>query len=234
MLLDYLVCYQIFRHTVCNMPRKRPFSTVSGPTTAQQDSALLRLPAELRNMIYEFTFSHCRVEIPRRRKRESYGRSKPNNLLLACRQIHEEAIQLYYIHATFCFDTGGLYRLPEWVKKIGLARAMLLKHVNFGLGISMWCFSFRYSDEIALSHVQGLESTLNRYKSKAPGLTCGLKVDVNIGGCDFTTSSPIALAKAIFDVTAQHDMNRWWAYDPPGYLKQRFRDVMPLQVNYNA
>ena len=210
------------------MPRQKPFSSVSVPTTSQQNSLLLRLPAELRNMIYEIHFSYCRVEISRRSQLPPYGRSRPNDLLLACRQIHQEAIQLYYIHTPFCFEAQAFYRLPEWVNKIGPARAALIRHVNFEARTCKWWFSLSYPDSVALTHVQELELIVNRYKRKARGLNSELNLKISLEDTGFCTSTPVALARAIFNITVYDGRYRWWVLEPPEQLRQRFRYILSL------
>ena len=77
---------------------------------AQADSPLLeRLPQELRDTIYEMTFKD---EIFEPKKDHILG------ILLACRQSHTEAIEIFYKTTTFMFDSHipllrGLAQLPR-------------------------------------------------------------------------------------------------------------------------
>jgi hypothetical protein len=86
----------------------------------QRDSPLLRLPAELRNTIYEFAFRTNTVTVPRyipidtmRPSDKSRWQPKgPAALLLVSRQIRYESSVLFYQLSTFnlsiCFIANDL------------------------------------------------------------------------------------------------------------------------------
>lgn len=117
------------------MPRRkqaRAFSKVGPPTQAQQHSRLLNLPAELRNQIYEYTFSSSPVEISRRSflKQNPKGLLKSSGLLLACKQIHHEAAQLYYSLTTFYVQRDAEYRIAHWINRIGPLRKALIQNIQ--------------------------------------------------------------------------------------------------------
>ena len=73
-----------------------------------QQSRLLSLPAELRLLIYETTFEghildfRCDVN-----KIGSYNKLPPPGLLVTCKQLYAEAIDIFYTSATL-----GLSRYP--------------------------------------------------------------------------------------------------------------------------
>lgn len=63
--------------------------------TIQQDSPLLALPAEIRISIYEMAFEGAVIKVDFKDRP-----SKVPGLLVTCRQIYHEAIDLYYAAAT--------------------------------------------------------------------------------------------------------------------------------------
>ena len=60
---------------------------------------LLGLPREIRDIIFKFVFDGSKLEIPRL----AHTRSQPQSsgLLLACKQTHAEAIEVYYAKTHF-------------------------------------------------------------------------------------------------------------------------------------
>lgn len=68
-------------------------------------SPFVRLPAELRNRIYEFTFHDTTVKVHERRKhhgqlhRKKYQQSC--GIIFVCRQIRHEALPILYDASTF-------------------------------------------------------------------------------------------------------------------------------------
>lgn len=107
------------------------FSKVGPPTQAQQNSPLLSLPAELRNSIYEYTFLLSPVELrPRKRPSNPKGRLTASGLLLACKQIHQEAMPIYYSATTFYLDVAPVSRIAEWAKSIGPLRRQLIQDIH--------------------------------------------------------------------------------------------------------
>lgn len=61
----------------------------------QTQSRLMQLPPEIRDQIYELLFEDCIVRV------NVYKWSKPPGVLLTCKEIHCEAIGVYYRNATF-------------------------------------------------------------------------------------------------------------------------------------
>lgn len=70
----------------------------------QRNSPLLRLPGEIRNKIYEYTFSGTSVYARNLRPRRKDLRPHPSLVLLTCRQIRHEATARFYNFTTFVFE----------------------------------------------------------------------------------------------------------------------------------
>ncbi|KAK4494834.1 hypothetical protein PRZ48_014190 [Zasmidium cellare] len=109
----------------------KPFSNVPGPDQTQDGSRFLRLPAELRNRIYVLALND--VVAHRARKTISYRKvhrvkSKAPGILMACKQTHTEATQLFYAQTTFQFDDPK--HIQAWARKIGSERATLVKSLR--------------------------------------------------------------------------------------------------------
>lgn len=86
-------------------------------TNDQKGCKFLGLPAELRNRVYELTFEKRPCAVPRRSLSNSKGLMKGPALLLVCKQIHCEAIKIYYNNTSF--DFARIYRLEQWMRKVG-------------------------------------------------------------------------------------------------------------------
>ena len=120
--------------------KSRPLSEVGPPTSPQHQSLLLQMPAEIRNIIYEYCLTDVEVRIPIYSCNHNWGRSKPPSLLLACKQTYSETIRLYYKVSAFrinrsekCSKKSDIYtinRLQKWIKKIGTERTSLLGNVR--------------------------------------------------------------------------------------------------------
>ena len=91
----------------------------------QLQSRLLSSPRELRDQIYELTFSNMVVRIRPQNYAEHYDSKVPADrnagLLLASKQLHNETTLLYYKHTSFKFDSVKLLR--RWLS------ASLSKHL---------------------------------------------------------------------------------------------------------
>lgn len=123
-------------------------------TTAAQQSLLLSLPPELRNRIYELVLIDEEF-IPLRQDSEDTKAvtragqrvRKPlvettieePPLLQSCRQIRNEAIQIYYARNTFVCESTT--RLVHWLGKLGnhgqkMLRDVRMKIVTYSRGLS--------------------------------------------------------------------------------------------------
>lgn len=81
----------------------------------------LDLPPELRNMIYVYFF--------RAKPHKAYGYPKNDRLpglLLANKQIHKEAIELFYSITTF--QIGG--KIDEWIKFLPIKRLDTINYIR--------------------------------------------------------------------------------------------------------
>ena len=83
-------------------------------STNQIQSQLLRLPAELRDQIYQYTFEGDIFDVDKPRLKKPHRRNTIG-LLLSCEQIHDEAIELYYKHTTFFFVDWN--EGTDWLKE---------------------------------------------------------------------------------------------------------------------
>ncbi|MCJ1333450.1 hypothetical protein MMC10_010149 [Thelotrema lepadinum] len=110
------------------MAQTKPFSQVSPPMTTQPNSSLLSLPPEIRNDIYERVFDYMVFDA----RSLSYGPRNftAKNLLLTCKQIHTEAIKVFYSTTTFHFVPHESIPFRSWICKFGPARVSLMKDVR--------------------------------------------------------------------------------------------------------
>ncbi|KAI5366288.1 hypothetical protein Slin15195_G078090 [Septoria linicola] len=124
---------------------------------ANRDSPLIKLPPELRNMIYEMvmpidtTFkpiSGCTFQLEQdclewvHRPDTETG---TNALMHVCRQVRAEAIKLYFASNTFILGTNPLLgNAPLWLESIGIQALSSLRQVGFfvrsrqNLGCAWW------------------------------------------------------------------------------------------------
>lgn len=124
-----------------NMSRKQKHSPSSNPSqnaSSQPVSKLFKLPAEIRNCIYEMVFEGAKVTIPIRHT------SANPHLLMSCKTIYGEARQLYYnkCHFRLC-NTSDLRR---WLEIIGLASRKSLMSLEIAppnLGRSSFTLALR-------------------------------------------------------------------------------------------
>lgn len=107
-----------------HIPDTRSHSTVSN----QHDSPLLRLPPELRNLIYKAIFyGYIRICITPRAD-WIHGQQPKVLFLLTCRQIHHEASSIFYSTCTFDFkflhtiETFASTAEPRCVRSISSIR----------------------------------------------------------------------------------------------------------------
>lgn len=88
-----------------------------------QSSALLALPAELRNTIY-----HTVLKAEDENHEQSQNLSKRIGILQTCRQVREEASSIFFAETTFAFRVSidGTEKLTAWLTTIGPKNASLL------------------------------------------------------------------------------------------------------------
>jgi hypothetical protein len=117
----------------------KPFRKVYASDTSQR-SRLMSLSAELRNRIYEFAFQgHINRTVYTLRSRpvarsnsvqdvtRGESKAKPPGLILSCKQIHEEALGIFYSTASFLFE--DMHLLRHWAETIGDCRKRLVRYV---------------------------------------------------------------------------------------------------------
>ncbi|KAK5120769.1 hypothetical protein LTR85_005835 [Meristemomyces frigidus] len=100
-------------------------------TESIQTSPLLSLPPELRNNIYSFALTPTNetpeneIEVP------ADGRLAHPSLLKVCKQITEEATELYYATTTFylSFTPSDLSPVKSWLDIIGTKNATVIDRV---------------------------------------------------------------------------------------------------------
>lgn len=96
---------------------KQPLEPLKN-ASSQPDSSLFKLPAELRNRIYELVFEGAKVTIPVR------DRSTNPHTLTTCKAIYAEARQIF--HNKCHFRLHNAKRLRCWLDNIGSASAKSL------------------------------------------------------------------------------------------------------------
>ena len=209
-------------------PRPKPFSKVGGPTKTQENSALLRLPAEIRNQIYELVFTDGRHLIPERAKRTHWGRSQVPGLLLACKQTHMEAIQLFYYRTAFVFGWGTEGRFEKWIKKMGPARAALLKNVILSPSPQL---SYYHSVNSFRTHginhdAQAVQDRLDRARRDIALPLGVLQGSVKFLGYEVVTSSPEKHIGQVLELCSWALRVGWyWKIEPSEELRKLFHFI---------
>lgn len=85
----------------------------------QLNSPLLRLPAEIRNLVYIYTFTNSVIWAPPRRGYQSA--TNPIGLIHCCRLLHHEANALFFPTATFALGSVGcLFNYKDITTAIGV------------------------------------------------------------------------------------------------------------------
>ncbi|KAI5363153.1 hypothetical protein Slin15195_G105320 [Septoria linicola] len=108
----------------------------------EQSSAFLMIPAELRNKIYGYCLNG-RCESPRGVfiDREDIVKqdieTKPPGILRCCKQVHQEAIQMYYFRTTFMTSSEDT-SLNIWLVRIKPVYATLIQHVRVLQSLKYW------------------------------------------------------------------------------------------------
>lgn len=91
------------------------------------DSQLLTVPAELRNRVYSLVFDNCIHDVTILvRFRKS---AKPTSLLLACKQVYQEAIGIFYSNAIIA--STGTSDLVHWIKHIPPQHYHLVPEIRY-------------------------------------------------------------------------------------------------------
>ncbi|MCJ1333448.1 hypothetical protein MMC10_010147 [Thelotrema lepadinum] len=180
------------------MAREKPFSKVSRPSV-QQNSPLLELPADVRSTIYKLVLTDRTVEIPQRRKLYPFGCLLPDALVMTCKQIHDEAIKEYYACSTFEIKYAAAYRLNQWIKKIGPARASLLKDVRMHQ-LYMNCDP-TFADQDVRANAAVTEKWLEVHKRDSKLPSGVLKGELNFEDGKVWTATPIVLVEEVLAVT---------------------------------
>ncbi|KAF7187541.1 hypothetical protein HII31_11165 [Pseudocercospora fuligena] len=125
------------------MPPLKDFTKVALENATLQTCDLLnKMPAEIRNRIYELTFSGT-VKLGRATRKESKvknaaGRPRAPGILCSCKQIYQEAIKIYWTTTTFFFPRSDKLRsyhvsgndAAAWLNAIGRRRRELLRNVR--------------------------------------------------------------------------------------------------------
>jgi hypothetical protein len=126
----------------------------------QFNSHLLRLPAELRNRIYEFAFSATTVKVHLDTTGEMHLLDSPmaaparhapqlqqeTNLLLVCRQIHHEAFDIFYKTCRLDFGDGfgtwGEWDSYQFSEELQFNREPQIwgKATLIQIGRDIWCY----------------------------------------------------------------------------------------------
>lgn len=109
-------------------PPPKASSKVKAHILQQDDSRLTRLPAELRNRIYELALPDT-IIIPRRRPKMGIPCNKvcAPGLLLTCKQIYQEAIGLYYSSTSFWFKIPDDF--ARWARIIGIKKLKVIRKI---------------------------------------------------------------------------------------------------------
>ena len=125
------------------VPRKKlPLSSVRGPVQPQSISPFFKLPAELRNYIYELALPTT-FELPgttrtliRRKDRvleaapfKPDRKPKGPGFLLSCKHIYGEAIMLYISTCTFLIPDPRV--LCIWFQGLSPTRISLLRNIHY-------------------------------------------------------------------------------------------------------
>lgn len=116
------------QHTA-NMPHHKSTITTLSNAADQSKCRLFRLPAEIRNSIYELAFENEVVFVGTKIKKKPQARAKVQGILLACKQTYAETLQLHFSISTFQFDNKN--RIMQWLRNIGLQHRILITQIEF-------------------------------------------------------------------------------------------------------
>jgi hypothetical protein len=101
-----------------------------------RDPLLLRLPAELRNTIYEHALGHPEYEITSSLNTITKIASPSLGLLRTCRQIHNETVSLFWVSSTFDCHHGLRY-LHMWLETQSFDRQAVVSSIRLGFYIEL-------------------------------------------------------------------------------------------------
>ncbi|KAI4714532.1 hypothetical protein J4E89_000212 [Alternaria sp. Ai002NY15] len=104
----------------------------------QLKSPFLRLPAELRNLIYLFTFTDSVIRMHPRKGEQSA--TNPIGLICCCRQLRHEANSLFGSTATFGMELAMPYSHEAAIAAIGAERCARITSIQ----ISLLSVEFQY------------------------------------------------------------------------------------------
>ena len=193
--------------------------------SAPQSSNLLRLPGEVRNIIYALVFADNTVMIPRN-TRHTRGRSASNGLVLACKQIMNEAIEIYYMSTTFEFELGGKYRLSQWMDKIGPTRVALVQKIRLH---TRFTDRGAYSDEYVRISTESAGRLLEAAQKETNLRSGVLEACIQFEDGLVWTSSPLVHGKALLVLTTWvYSQGRFWVTEPSESFKRNCPFIKPL------
>ncbi|KXT04725.1 hypothetical protein AC579_622 [Pseudocercospora musae] len=115
---------------------------------SQEDSALMQMrPPEIRNRIYKLALDDVVTLDIGRHDRVDHKKGLPPApaLLVTCKQIHAEAIKLYWVNSTFRFPLTTADKFKVWLLKIKRRRRELLRDVQLDTRWLWMIFSTRIS-----------------------------------------------------------------------------------------
>jgi hypothetical protein len=138
--------HQQHHHTNSTMARKKKVSAVNpSSTTNQSDSKLLNLTPELRNKIFKLVLMNTKLSWNRRRcfpksaftalQLKNDGKPNPPALVVVCKQLHSETIQVLYHEARFNFERLPVLRI--WLLRFSVDHLKLVKRVSWAGGIKI-------------------------------------------------------------------------------------------------
>ncbi|RMY39374.1 hypothetical protein D0865_12841 [Hortaea werneckii] len=115
--------------TLCGIAMETPLSKPTAAnlkaTQPAQDSRLLCLSPELRNIIYEEVLVEAEnIEIPKN------GKLIRPSFLKVCQQIAEEASTIFYALNSFTSTHNSLERLPLWFARLPMRLRRSIKAIN--------------------------------------------------------------------------------------------------------
>ncbi|KAI4665169.1 uncharacterized protein J4E88_010617 [Alternaria novae-zelandiae] len=120
----------------------KDFASLSAPSDAneitrsnQLNSPLLRLPGEIRNRIYEYTFFDCKmiVKDPHRRGLIYRRNNSPLHVLATCQQIRHEATTIFWNECTI--DAASVFPRRELEPAVGSSNCARITSLVVDQGI---------------------------------------------------------------------------------------------------
>ncbi|KAK4494392.1 hypothetical protein PRZ48_014690 [Zasmidium cellare] len=117
--------------------KPRHIITTLQNASGQENSGLFKLPAGLRNRIYELAFKDTTVCVRSKTKNEPDGATVVPGLLLACKLLYAEALQIHFANTIFEFTSTT--RIAQWLRNIGPENRELVARVDFRLRSTRQC-----------------------------------------------------------------------------------------------